>query len=136
MTPDMVKIEQGAEYLGAFRFSPKGIFRWYATCCRAPLFNTLVSPKLPFAGVVVARLEDGANIGPVVAEGHVKQSDGSTKHKGGTRLIWGVFRRMGAARLSGKWKETPFFDPETGEPTVTPEIMPREERDRLKAALT
>jgi hypothetical protein len=35
---------------------------------------------------------------------------------------------MAKARLSGRWRDTPFFDASTLEPVVPAEILSREER--------
>jgi len=44
--PDCVHIDDGAEHLACLRLSPKGLLRWYASCCDTPLANTLVDrPK-------------------------------------------------------------------------------------------
>lgn len=130
-TPDVIHITAGTEHLGMFRLGPRGLMRWYATCCNAPLFNTLKSPKLAFAGVSVARLKEPERLGPIIAEGFVPQPDGKTKHVNGGRAAFGLFSRMIAARLSGRWKETPFFDVETGHPTVTAKVLSKEERKAL-----
>lgn len=48
--PARVRFE-GAD-VALVRLSPKGLFRWYAACCRTPLANSLGAPRLPFVGVV------------------------------------------------------------------------------------
>lgn len=130
-TPDAISITRGGEHLSVFRLGPKGVYRWYAGCCKAPLFNTLGSPKLPFAGIATARFDAPDLLGPVIAQNAVPQPDGSTRLKGGLRMAFGVFRRMIAARLGGRWRRTPFFDPDSGAPTVEPTVLTREQRARL-----
>lgn len=130
-TPDAITITKGAQNLGLFRLSPRGLMRWYATCCHAPLFNTLAKPKLAFAGVQVARFSDPDRIGPVRVQAYMPQPDGGPKHRGAARMAMGVASRMLAALLSGRWRQTPFFNPETGEPVAKPTILSKQERSRL-----
>ncbi|MFK7752207.1 MAG: DUF6151 family protein [Sedimentitalea sp.] len=120
--PDAVTLTQGADKLGLLRLSKKGPYRWFATCCNAPLFNTLSSAKLPFASLSAARLDDPARLGPVRVRAFVPQPGGGTKHKGAAIMAWRLFTNMGSARLSGRWKSTPFFD-DSGAP-VAKAVMP------------
>ena len=59
-TPDRVTITRGADRLAIQQLSPKGLYRWYATCCATPMFNTLRSPRLAFVGLLADRLDDTA----------------------------------------------------------------------------
>ena len=125
-TPDAITITKGANLLGLLRLSPKGTMRWYATCCNTPMFNSLRRPKFAFAGVMTNRLRDPDRIGPVVAKVFIPGPDGKTSHQGGARMAWGVATRMLAGRLSGRWRQTPFFD-DAGEP-VAPAVIPTKEQ--------
>ena len=128
-TPDRVTILTGADNLGLLRLSPNGLMRWYATCCNAPLFNTLASPRLPFVGVIVDRLKNPAQVGPVITHSFVPDPQGGRpRHKGATVMAWRFLIRLIAARLSGHWRHTPFFDVKTGEPTAVPRILGKDER--------
>ena len=124
-TPDTVKIDEGATQLRLLRLSPKGLLRWYAGCCGTPLLNTLATPKMPFVGVIADRLADRTALGPVIAEGFVEGEDGRSRHVHGGRVIRRLLRRALGARLSGRWKDTPFFDPATGAPVAEAEIAPK-----------
>lgn len=46
-----VHITHGHEHLGLMRLTPKGLNRWYTTCCNTPIGNTL-GGKAPFIGVI------------------------------------------------------------------------------------
>lgn len=129
--PDTIHIEAGKEQLAILRLSPKGPLRWYATCCKSPLFNTLAKPGLPFVTAMVARIDDPAALGPITAQSFVPQPSGPPKHKNGRRMVWGIFTRMIAARLSGRWKQTPFFDLASGEPIAPVHVIDKEERKAL-----
>ncbi len=130
-TPDRITLTSGADRLGLFRLGPNGLFRWYATCCNAPLFNTLKSPNLPFSGVHVTRLDTPDRIGPVTARNAIPKPDGTTTSTGIARALFAIFRNMIAARLSGRWRQTPFFDVNTGRPVSEAIIPSKDERARL-----
>lgn len=133
-TPDAITITSGAEHLGLMRLGPHGPLRWYATCCSAPLFNTLANPKRPFVSVMGGRLSQPDAIGPVVAKSFVPNPGGRPKHQGATGMVWALASRMIAARLSGRWRQTPFFDVETGKPVAEAKIPSKEERAALYPA--
>src|SRR5882724_3647686 len=42
---------QGQHRIVGLRLAPKGLFRWYASCCNTPVGNT-VTPAIPFVGIV------------------------------------------------------------------------------------
>jgi hypothetical protein len=53
LPPSMVAFDAGLERIVAVRLSDKGMFRWYADCCKTPLGNTYF-PTVPFIGIPVA----------------------------------------------------------------------------------
>ncbi|SFT61470.1 DUF6151 family protein [Sedimentitalea nanhaiensis] len=130
-TPDTIHLQAGVDRLAVLRLSPKGPLRWYASCCNTPLFNTLSRPGIPFVTAMVARISDPAPLGPVVAHSFVPQAGGPPKHRGGTTMVWRFFTRLGAARLSGRWRQTPFFDLKSGEPTAPVRLLTKQERAAL-----
>ncbi|WP_164660289.1 DUF6151 family protein [Tropicibacter sp. Alg240-R139] len=131
LSPDTVIIDDGFENLAAIRLSPNGMFRWYAACCDTPLCTTMKSAKTPFAGMNAKRFDDPSRLGPVVSKGFVPAADGSRKHETAYRAAWPLIKRMAVARLSGRWKQTPFFDANTGAPTVEPRVITKSERTAL-----
>lgn len=130
-TPDAIVLTQGNQHLGLFRLSPRGAMRWYATCCNTLMFNSLTKPRLAFAGVQADRLSDPDRLGPITAQVFIPQPGGKSKHKGATKMAWGIARNMLAAQLSGSWRQTPFFDIETSEPVAKALIPSKEERAAL-----
>ena len=129
-TPDSLTLE-GQENLGLFRLSPRGTMRWYATCCNTPLFNTATTPKFPFVGIQVARMSTPQRVGPVIAQAFAPKPGGTTTHKGLGRVILKMLPQILATRISGRWRQTPFFDVETGKPVATAKIPGKEERAAL-----
>ena len=118
-TPDRIEIVTGMDQLVPMRLSPRGLFRWTARCCDTPMFNTFAGPRLPFAGVLTRNLSDPAPLGPVIAHGFVTGADGKQRHRHGHRVVWRFVRRSLAARMTGRWRQTPFFDAD-GQPVNAP----------------
>ena len=130
-SPDSVKITQGAEHLRLMRLGPKGLLRWYAGCCKTPLANTLAKPTLPFVGLHSNRFANKDALGKIRARGFMPQAGKPPKTKGAAGMVLGIFKRMATSRLSGQWRETPFFDADTGQPVAEAEIPSKEERAKL-----
>jgi len=129
--PDGITITIGAQNLAALRLSPRGPLRWYASCCNSPLCNTLGTPKLAFVAMQAARVTEPDRFGPVRIKGFVPQPDGKTKTQGMARMVVGLASLMFSAGLSGRWRQTPFFDADTGKPVAEPTLLSKEERRRL-----
>ena len=127
-TPEDVIFETGAEHLAAMQLSPKGMYRWYAKCCNAPLATTTRTPKLPFAGFDVKRMTDRDGLGPVLTQGFVTGPDGRQSHKGLRHAVLRLLTRVITSRVSGRWKDTPFFAAETGKPVAPSVVLTKEQR--------
>lgn len=130
LAPQQVRITQGAEHIRCLRWSAKGLHRWYAGCCNAPIGNT-VSAKFPFIGIIHSFIQADEDkdkvLGPVRCLVNVPQElQGElpkTKHHqsfpvytarlGGKLLSWKIF---------GKGKPNPLYD-EDGQPCVAPETV-------------
>jgi hypothetical protein len=130
-TPDKISFQQGRSNLGVFSFSPKKLLRFRAMCCGVQMFTMLPTPKFALAGVMTNLLEDKTAIGPVAMEAFVPQPDGSTKHSSTLRLYGGTMWRALVARISGRWKQTSFFDITTGKPVAEVYLLTKEERANL-----
>lgn len=139
--PSRLTIAGGLDQLRCIRLTAKPTLRWYAGCCNSPLFNTTSSGRYPFLSVIChcadPGLRDGA-MGPV--RGHLSAAEavgdmsGKTE-AGGNRMLLGVVYRMICERLSGRSRDTPLFDPVTGEPVAVPAIMDPVDRARLDASI-
>ncbi|SDW57684.1 hypothetical protein SAMN05444358_1011196 [Ruegeria halocynthiae] len=128
MAPEDIEIETGAEHLAVMQLSPKGMLRWYAKCCNAPLATTPMTPKFPFAGFIVKRILNPDVLGPITTRGFVPGPDGKQSHEKLRYAVVGLLKRTLRSRLSGSWKKTPFFKFETGEPVAHPTVLTKEER--------
>ncbi len=129
--PDGLEFDSGQDQLAVIRLSPKGLMRWYAACCNTPLFATLPNPKIPFLGLSANCLEHPEDLGKVQARGFVPQPGGGTRMQGALTMVWGIATRGLSARMSGAWRNTPFYDPDTGAPVVEPQVLDRAARRAL-----
>ena len=105
--------------------------RWQATCCGTAICNTLRSPKFAFAALHTGCLPDAGALGPVTASAFVPQPNGKLAHQNRLRLVGGTLWRALSARLSGRWRHTPFFDTKTGTPAAPVTVLPKETRQQL-----
>jgi hypothetical protein len=139
--PDAIRIGAGAEQVVCMSMGPKGLLRWYAACCRTPLANTSRDPKLYYTGVVATWLdatpaEVDAALGPrdrIVANVASATAPVGSSPLGLLRVGLRVFGPVVAARLGGRRAGAPFFD-QQGKPVREPEVISREERQRLQRA--
>ncbi|WOI57415.1 DUF6151 family protein [Palleronia sp. LCG004] len=129
-TADRIVILKGSEHLACERLTARGPFRWFVGCCDTPVGNGAPMRGVPFFSVIAARLA-GTPPRPVArlhrggATGKVPRPRGSTY-----AFILGVARRVAASRLSGRWRDTPFFN-SNGNPVAEPH-MP--DPEKLRAA--
>jgi hypothetical protein len=140
--PKNITFTQGIEALACMRLTDKGLLRWYASCCKTPIGNTLHNPKFAFVGLVHSCL-DGAgpplndSFGPVRGWVFTKRARGNPKPKQagiGSSAAWFI-RAILKARLTGDYKRTPFFLPNTATPIVTPRPLTRTEHANVMSAV-
>ncbi len=91
----------------------------------------LSTPKFAMVGLMTNLLEEKAAIGPVAMEAFIPQPDGSSRHSSVVRLYGGTMWRTLVARLTGRWKQTPFFDIKTGKPEASVYVPTAQERAKL-----
>ena len=127
-TPARVSFTAGHDKLAATTWKSPRLLRWHASCCKTPLFNTLDTPKWAFASVLTSCVEIPSKLGDVKAHAFVTKPNGKTGHTGGLRFMVGFARRTIAARLSGAWRTTPFFN-EDGSPVSSPRSLTKQDRD-------
>ncbi len=107
-TPDNLDLSEASEHLACLRLTPKGVHRWYAACCNTPMFNSFGTSKFAFAGCMTAPAGE-ADFGPMVAE--VQAPKGSDiRTYGDLKLMRAFVGRHIRAKLSGRWRQNPFFD--------------------------
>jgi hypothetical protein len=139
VAPAMITFDRGWERIVGLRLKPKGLYRWYASCCKTPLGNTL-GPAVPFVGIVAQAFEGpdtrpddvfGQPLGKMMGKYAVGGApEGSTKVD--WRLIARAFRNVLGWRLRGKTWPHPFFDRATRAPIRPITTLTRAERDALR----
>ncbi len=138
--PRQVQFERGLEGLACVSLSQQGLLRWYASCCRTPIGNTPRNPHLAYVGLVDTCLADPAHsldsaFGPVRMRLNTGSARAPVESSAWTRNTTTMLRlgaSMLTARLSGNWRENPFFDLDGG-PVRTPHVLAAAEREGLRA---
>lgn len=117
--PHAVTFTRGHETLALLRLTPKGLLRWYASCCGTPVANTMTSPALPFVGMVTPAGRDG--FGPIRARVFTGDTQPPVKAFGFGMAGLGILRRGVMARLRGHGSGAPFFS--QGKPVAPATIL-------------
>ena len=68
-TPARYTLTEGRDQLAAVRLSPKGLLRFYASCCNTPLGSVLEKPGIPLVSIARVAL-------PADASAHIGASRG------------------------------------------------------------
>jgi hypothetical protein len=140
--PAAISFDRGLERISGVRLSPKGMFRWYASCCKTPLGNTLAPHiPLPFVGMGPeifradkARRDEmfGPSRGGYLGKFAIGEPPpGSTGLN--PRLIAHSLLRMLGWKLRRQTWPHPFFDKETRAPRWPIKVLTLEERQALRA---
>ena len=139
-SPARMEIVAGRQRLACLRLTPKGLLRWYASCCNTPVGNTLPTAQLPFVGFPVSAISptDRALLGPIAAgvNGRSARGDRASLIGHDRGPLWLLFRGARlilGSRLQKDWRRNPFFDDE-GRPSVTPRILSQSELREAEAA--
>lgn len=135
--PAAVRFTSGLEHLACMSLSPKGIYRWYASCCNTPIGNTPRDPKMSYVGVVRTCLDAPLDtierdLGRVRMVASSSSAYGPSKPKplGSVLAIGKIGVMLVKARLNGGWRDNPFFDA-SGAPVRAPRVLTLEERAAL-----
>jgi hypothetical protein len=142
VSPACVALDTGVDRIACIRLAPGGLVRWYASCCRTPIGNTLATPRVPFVGLVLRRVSSDperrardALLGPVRARIQARFAVGDRTrldaHDGVPMAQWLVMSGLLLrAWLSGAHRRSPLFTA-AGDPIATPHVLTAEE---LRAA--
>ncbi|MGB0440353.1 MAG: DUF6151 family protein, partial [Paracoccaceae bacterium] len=102
--PEAVTLAQGVDHIAVLRLGPKGLLRWYATCCNTPIANTIATPKFAFAGMILP--PDAPGFGPIRARVNTLGARTPIKEQGTAAAGIAVLWRAGWARVTGAWRRT------------------------------
>jgi len=139
--PRMIAYDRGFNHIVAMRLTEKGMYRWYADCCKTPLGNTL-SPAVPFIGMPleVFRGSDACRLDEVF--GKVRGRALGKWAIGGPpagsagfpfRMIIHAFAKVLGWKLSGKSWPHPYFDQDSRQPRYSVTVLRPSEREALRA---
>ena len=139
VAPASLAFDRGNERIVGLRLTPKGLYRWYASCCNTPMGNT-AGPTIPFVGIVAQAFARGAQspddvfgkpIGAVQGKYAVGGApEGSTGFP--LRLVLRALGLVLGWRLRGQTWPHPYFDRATRAPTHPVATLSRTERDALR----
>ena len=134
-----IEFHSGLNRLACVQVTSRPLLRWHCGTCRTPVAGTYHSAKLSFVSVslcAAAMADREAVCGP--SSGHVWTKFGwgdlsKVKQCSIPAMLWRMASRMVRARLSGDYRNNPFFHAD-GRPLATPHVLSRQERDELDAA--
>jgi hypothetical protein len=140
--PARVNFTGGREALACMRLSNNGLIRWYTTCCKTPIGNTLPNFRMSFVGLIHSCLENAdvsldSSFGPVRMRVNTKSAKGTEAPKtfGATSGILRVLAMVARARIDGSYKRTAFFAVDSGAPIASPRVLSQGERASLLDAV-
>ncbi len=132
MSPARLEITEGGNRLACVRLTPKGLFRWYADCCKTPIGNTLPTRQVPVIGLIHSCMNtEGKSrdetLGPVRAGVNGRYATGdrteiNAHDRAPLSVLFRMSRKLLGWRLRGDHNRSPFFD-NTGAPTVVPRVV-------------
>lgn len=129
-----VRIDTGRDRLACLHLTDAPTLRWYAACCRTPLFNTFKNGKLPFITILMAACDPAKRADVFGApRGHLftQEAIGDAGHlpKMGTpTLMRRFFARAIKDIVSGDRRRSALFDARTLEPIAKPHRLTDEEK--------
>jgi hypothetical protein len=139
VAPATFAFVQGQDRIKGVRLSPKGLYRWYASCCNTPVGNTL-TPAVPFVGIFATAFDQGAQraeavfgppTGAIMGKFAVGEAPPGTTRLQPSLLIRVIAKVLGW-RLRGKVWPHPFFTRGNDTPVYPVSVLSREERDALR----
>ena len=147
MSAAALALTMGREHLACVRLSPRGLCRWYASCCNTPIGNTPGSGGIPFIGLIKGCVEPPGDdptleksFGPIRGWVGRKFAHGARSAiPRGMPTLFVVMRFIRFAlrwRLRGDQRRSLFFDPRSLTPSVTPRVLSLEERNALRRAVS
>ena len=139
VAPSRFAFVQGQDRVRGVRLSPKGLYRWYASCCNTPVGNTF-TPAIPFVGIPAAAFDQdgpqadtafGPPTGAVMGKFAIGEAPPGTA---GIQLplLLRVIARVLGWRLGGKVWPHPFFTRGNDVPVYPFDVLSREEREALR----
>jgi Family of unknown function (DUF6151) len=143
MSQGKIALTHGAERVACMRLTAHGLVRWYASCCKTPIGNTVATRQVPFVGLIrqfiaESTLDEPIDrvLGPVRGRVHTRFATGQAPALGHSdppwRMLLRVFGMLLRWRLRGDHERSPFFVAATGELRARAHVLTKGERDALR----
>ena len=138
MSQANVVFTANVDKVAAMRLSPKGMVRWYTSCCRTPIGNTMATSAMPFIGMIKAFIDAPSTaLGPIRGRGFAKSAKGgrAAVPKDGLPelvMIARVLAKVLRWRLRGDHERSALRDAATGKPLVEPRVLSEAEREEIR----
>ena len=137
-----MRLDTGRDRLACLHLTDAPTLRWYAVCCRTPLFNTFKNGKLPFITILLAACDPAARkqaLGP--PRGHLFLQDAIADTGGLPKMSTATLMRRFFVRaikdiVWGDRRKAALFDAKTLEPIAVPYRLTDEERQALNRRRT
>lgn len=139
VAPASLSFDRGGGRIVGLRLTPRGLYRWYASCCKTPVGNTL-GPAIPFVGIVARAFDVGDQktddvfgkprgaINGKYAVGSLPETSIGPK----LQLIWRSLSLVFRWRLRGQTWPHPYFDRATKAPSLPVMTLTRSDREALR----
>jgi hypothetical protein len=137
VAPNMLSFHRGADRIAAVRLTSKGMYRWFASCCKTPLGNT-VGAGVPFVGIQRASFQGDADeaLGPsrgsILGKFAIGENPESPKLQL-VRMIAHTGWLLAGWKIRGQAWPHPFFEKDTRAPRYPVTTLIAAERDGLRA---
>ncbi len=130
-----IVFSSGKQHLAAMQLSENGLLRWFTSCCRSPIGNTVNNQKFSFIGLFSSSMESSLidqDFGTAIAIVNIDSALGEPKpeQKGIAMMILRVFKIVATSRITGKYRNSVFFT-RSGEPITNQIVLTSAERKLL-----
>ena len=134
-----LRIDSGLDRLAGLHMTDKPVLRWYASCCKTPMFNTYANGKLPYVTTLLANAdaEDRARLGEPIGHLFLEEATGDTtglQPISMNALLRRFFKRLVKDLFSGDRRRVPLFDAKTLQPIVAAHRLTEAERKALESS--
>ncbi len=134
-----MRLTKGADKLACLHLTYKPTLRWYASCCRSPLFNSFGNGRMPYLSLLLANCDKKQvepMLGPVTGHVFLPKSLGDLPQA--PRMSVAKLMRRNSVRivkdwLSGDRRRSAIYDPQTLAPIATPYRLTEAEQRALAA---
>ena len=138
IAPAALRFTKGQDRIAGLRLTPKGVYRWYTSCCNTPVGNT-IGPSVPFVGIFAQSFDPprpddffGAPMGAIFGKFAVGEPPAGSTGLNLSLLLRAIGKVLGW-RLGGKTWPHPFFAQDTRAPIYPVTVISQERREALRA---